>query len=310
MAQRDPLAITLAGLALRTPLIAAGGTCGYVSELRDGAGVAGLGAITTKSITRLEREGNAPARVVPTKVGMLNAIGLANMGLDAFVEREVPRVRESPIPVIVSVAGHALDEFAVVAETLAATGEFAAIELNVSCPNTQTGRSFSADPASLLGLLRAVRARAASARLFVKLPPDMADPCAMAAAAVEGGANALVLCNTLPAMAIDVRTREPRLSRGVGGLSGPAIHPLVVRVVREVHAGVAREAGVPIVGLGGVMDWEDAAELILAGATAIGMGTATMADPRSPKRVAKGLESWVLTQGCTSITELVGQVRL
>ncbi len=308
VAERAPLATTLAGIELASPLIAAAGTCGYVEELASVAGLGGLGAVTTKSITKEVREGNAPSRVVPTKVGMLNAIGLANIGLAAFLEQEVPKVRTSPVPVIASVAGHGIDEFVAVAAALGSLGEFAAIELNVSCPNTATGRSFSSDATSLGEVVAAVRAALPSARLFVKLPPDMADPCAMARTAISAGASALVLCNTLPAMAIDVQTRQPRLSRRTGGLSGPAIHPLVVRVVDEVYRGVAREARVPIIGLGGVSSWEDAAELILAGAAAVGVGTATLADPRAPRRIARGLDSWVTGQRCTHVAQLVGQV--
>ncbi|MSR29715.1 MAG: dihydroorotate dehydrogenase [Phycisphaerales bacterium] len=305
-----PLATTLAGVELRNGVIAAAGTCGYVDELADAIDLSLIGAVTTKTITREPREGNAPWRMVPTPVGMLNAIGLANMGLDAFLEREVPRIRACPTTVIASVGGHSIDDYVAVAHALDETREFRALELNVSCPNTSTGRTFSSDPAALAEVLRHVRAVVEHATLFVKLPPDMADPCAMAAAAIESGAQVLVLCNTLPGMAIDVTTRAPRLSRGTGGMSGPGIHPLVVRVVHEVYSAVARSARVPIVGVGGVSTWTDAAELILAGASAIGMGTAIFADPRSALRVVRGLDRWVCAQQCTSIGELVGQVRL
>lgn len=304
-----PLATTLAGLALRNPIIAASGTCGYTGELAQAANLASLGAITTKSITALPREGNEPPRMVPTRVGMLNAIGLANMGLDAFLEREVPRVRSVATRVFVSVAGHTASEFVSVARALDATGEFPAIELNVSCPNTLTGRTFAADPNALHDLCAQVRAEVRNAKLFVKLPPDMADPCAMAEAAIRGGAGALTLCNTMPAMAIDPHTRRLRLTRGIGGMSGPGIHPLIVRIVREVFTGVARERGTPIIALGGVMHWEDAAEFILAGATGVGIGTVLFADPRAGQRIVRGLDSWVVAQGCTSIAQLIGQAQ-
>ncbi len=298
----------LAGIDLRNPVIAAAGTCGYVDELADIFDLSEIGAVTTKSITREVREGNAPWRIIPTRSGMLNAIGLANKGIDRFLAEEVPRVRGCKAVVIGSVAGHTIDDYVAVAGAMDASQEFRAIEVNVSCPNTSTGRHFGADPSTLREVLKAVRGAVSHAKLFVKLAPDMADPIAMSAMAIECGANALVLCNTMPAMAIDVHTRKPRLSRGKGGLSGPAVHPIVVRIVHDVYAAVARDAGVPIIGLGGVMSWEDAAELILAGATAVGMGTALFVDPKSPRRVVRGLDKWACDQGVTQISQLVGQV--
>lgn len=304
----DLLQTSLAGISLRNPIIAAAGTCGYVDELADMFDLSQIGAVTTKSITRDAREGNAPWRIIPSRAGMLNAIGLANKGLDRFIAEELPRVRAAKTLVIASVAGHTIDDYVAVASALDASGEFRVIELNVSCPNTSTGRHFGADAQTLREVLTAVRASVRTAKLFVKLAPDMPDPIKMAATAVESGANGLVLCNTMPAMAIDVRTRRPRLSRGQGGLSGPAIHPIVVRIVCDIFKQVTRSADVPIIGLGGVMNWEDAAELILAGATAVGMGTALFVDPKSPMRVVRGLDRWAIEQGVTQISQLVGQV--
>ncbi len=302
------LRTSLGSIELRNPVIAAAGTCGYLDELGDIFALAEIGAVTTKSITRESRDGNPPWRVIPTRAGMMNAIGLANKGVDRFLAEDSSRVRACGTVVIASVAGHTIDDYVAVAGALDASHEFRAIEVNVSCPNTSTGRHFGADPASLRELLTAVRASVKSASMFVKLAPDMIDPIAMSAMAIECGANGLVLCNTMPAMAIDVETRRPRLSNGKGGLSGPAIHPVVVRIVHDVYASVARAAGVPIIGLGGVMSWEDAAELILVGATAIGMGTALFVDPKSPLRVVRGLDQWARNQGVTQISQLVGQV--
>jgi dihydroorotate dehydrogenase (NAD+) catalytic subunit len=194
-----------------------------------------------------------------------------------------------------------------VAVALEAAG-LCAIELNVSCPNTSDGRMFGSDPGLLGSVVRAVRAAVRVRPLIVKLPPD-GDPVALARAAVEAGADALTLCNTFPAMQIDPESRRPSLSRGSGGLSGPGIHPIVVRIVREVHRQVAASAGVPIIGLGGVLDWRDAAELVLAGATAVGVGTALLVDPGSPRRIAQGLDAWCARQGVRSIQELVGAVQ-
>jgi dihydroorotate dehydrogenase (NAD+) catalytic subunit len=299
------MATEIAGLVLRNPVVLAAGTAGYVGEMADALDLSCVGAITSKSITREPREGNAPWRIVPAKAGMLNAIGLANVGIERFIDTKLPEAARLSCALIVSVAGHSIGDYVGVVSSLATLTAVRTVELNVSCPNTATGRSFGADPDALARLLAEVRTAAPHMRLIVKLAPD-ADPVGMARVAVDGGAAALTLTNTLPAMAIDPESRRMRLSRGQGGLSGPAIHPLVVRIVHDVHRQVAREARVPIIGLGGVMDWQDAAELILAGATAVGVGTALFADPRAVGRIADGLESWVRRQGCTSIGELVG----
>ncbi|MSR70087.1 MAG: dihydroorotate dehydrogenase [Phycisphaerales bacterium] len=304
----EMLQTSLAGLDLCNPVIAAAGTCGYVDALADAMPLSSIGAITTKSITREPRPGSAPWRIIPARAGMLNAIGLANMGVARFLAEEAPKVRGCGTHVIASVAGHTIDDYVAVASAVDSCGAFRAIELNVSCPNTSTGRHFGADPATLREVLAAVRPAVTHCALFVKLAPDMVDPVAMADAAIASGANALTLCNTMPAMAIDVATRQPRLSRRQGGLSGPAIHPIVVRIVHDVYARVARTAGVPIIAIGGVFSWEDAAEFILAGATGVGMGTALFVDPASPMRVVRGLARWARAQQVTSISQLVGQV--
>ncbi|MFK7961315.1 MAG: dihydroorotate dehydrogenase [Phycisphaerales bacterium] len=303
-AARSPLAVDLCGVPLRGPLVAAAGTCGYVHEFDGVMDPRWLGAITTKSITRESRDGNAPWRILDTRAGMLNAIGLANVGLDAFL---ADKLRPADTVIIGSIAGHSMDDYVTVAAAFDARPELPLVELNVSCPNTATGRQFGSSPDALGELLAEVRPAVGSKPLIVKLSPE-GDPVAMAAAAIEGGADALTLINTMPAMAIDVESRTPRLSRGAGGLSGPAIHPVAVRIVHAVHRTVAADAGVPIIGLGGVMDWRDAAELVLAGATAVGMGTVLFVDPRAPKAINRGLERWVRRQGATSIGELVGQV--
>jgi dihydroorotate dehydrogenase (NAD+) catalytic subunit len=238
---------------------------------------------------------------------MLNAIGLANPGVQAFVQEHAPRVGAVDAAVIGSVAGHAVEDYVRVATALEAAG-LQAIELNVSCPNTSDGRQFGSDPAMLEALVRQVRAAVRTRALVVKLPPD-GDTLRLAAAAVTAGANGLTLCNTYPAMQIEPETRRPSLSRGSGGLSGPGIHPIVVRLVHMVHREVAGPAGVPIIGLGGVMDWRDAAELILAGATAVGLGTALMVDPTAPRGIARGLAAWCRRQGVREVSELVGAVR-
>lgn len=307
------LATNLAGIALRNPIIAASGTCGYVGEIADVIDPRSIGGIVTKSITREEREGNQPWRIVdlPRAPGMLNAIGLANVGLERFLKEKLPDVKSIDTVVIGSIAGNSIEDYVTIAAAFDSSGVFPAVELNVSCPNTADGLQFGEHPQKLGELLKAVRPALRRAKMIVKLSPNVTDIVAMASAAIDSGADALTLINTVSAMSIDVHTRQPRLSRegGAGGMSGPAIHPIALRMVSEVYRGVARDARVPIIGLGGVMTWEDAAEFVLAGATAVGMGTALFVDPRLLPKVARGLEKWITKQGCTSISELIGQVK-
>jgi dihydroorotate dehydrogenase (NAD+) catalytic subunit len=227
--------------------------------------------------------------------------------------------------VIASVAGYSVEDYIVVAATFdewakhqptptqhSALGTqhcLAAIELNVSCPNVKSGCDFGSSPVALREVVSEVRKVITRAKLIVKLSPWPMGLPEIARAAIDAGADALTISNTMPAMAIDVRTRRPRLANITGGLSGPAIHPIALKLVHDVYRQVAKPAGIPIIGAGGVLTWEDAAEFILAGATAVQMGTALFVDPRSPLAVVKGLEKWVRTQGCGSITELVGAVR-
>lgn len=315
------LATSAAGVALSSPIVLAAGTCGVLDEMSDVLDLSRVGALVTKSITPMPREGNAPWRVVPLRgaAGMLNAIGLANPGLDVFLERWAPRAVRGAgssgvaCKVFVSVAGFSIDDYVTVAANIdeysaSHGGCFPAIELNVSCPNVKTGTEFGHSPALIRELLAAVRPAVKTSRIIVKLGPMTPDFTTVALAAALAGADALTIANTVPAMAIDVQTRKPVLSNTTGGLSGPAVHPLAVRLVYETYRRLAKEKPVSIIGLGGVMTWEDAAEFVLAGASAVAMGTALLADPRSPLRVTRGLEKWVRGHGRTGIGELVGAV--
>lgn len=310
------LATNLAGVALRTPVILAAGTCGSLDEMGEVLDLSRVGALVTKSVTPLPREGNETWRILECRPGMLNAIGLANGGLDYFMEHLAPRVASVPTRVIGSVAGFRAEDYAMVAAHLDDVDALAAIEVNVSCPNVRGGVEFGLDPGALRELVAAVRPVVTRHPLFVKLSPIAAGSPSMvevARAAIDPGgrgADALVIANTVPAMAIDVRTRRPRLANVTGGLSGPAIHPIAVKLVHDVYRAVAKDAGVPIVGVGGVMTWQDAAEFILAGASAIQMGTALFADPRSPIRVSRGLARWVAAQRTANISGLVGGVEM
>ncbi|MEO1009448.1 MAG: dihydroorotate dehydrogenase [Planctomycetota bacterium] len=318
----DPLAVDLAGVRLQSPLVLAAGTAGYADEILDVVPARVLGAVTSKSITMQSREGHPTWRVAPIRGGMLNAIGLANMGVDRFVEHVLPRQRlaEHGVRLFASVAGDTIEGYVRVAAQLGAHESVDAVELNVSCPNVHGGSDFGADPATLRDLVAAVRAALPSTRLIVKLPPiavGLPGIVEVARAAIEGrgesagpnrrpGADVLCIANTTPAMAIDVRTRRPVLSNTTGGLSGPAVHAIAVKLVNDVHKNLAHDAGVPIIGLGGVTRWEDAAEFVLAGATAIGLGTATLADPGIAKRVHRGLGRWVRKEGIGSLAGVVG----
>jgi dihydroorotate dehydrogenase (NAD+) catalytic subunit len=254
---------------------------------------------------------------------MLNAIGLANPGVEVFIKDYAPRVPQIGCPVIASIAGFCVEDYVRVASAIDAAGCFAAVELNVSCPNVHKGCEFAADPELLQELLREVRAVLPRTRLFVKLSPiptgkiTMTD---MARAAIDiprsspsgpnsrPGADALCIANTTPAMAIDVTTRKPKLGRVTGGLSGPAVHAMAVKLVFDVYRGVSQQTATPIIGIGGVLRWDHAAEFILAGAGAIEVGTGLFVDPRCPLKIQKGLDAWVRAQGVANISQLVGAV--
>jgi dihydroorotate dehydrogenase (NAD+) catalytic subunit len=269
-----------------------------------------LGAFVTKSITREERAGNEPTRIVETRAGMLNAIGLANVGLQRFLVEKVPLLRKMPCPVVVNVAGHSFDDYV---ETCAAMNDLdcaAAVELNVSCPNVKDGLTFGTHPGRLKELTAEVRKVLPNKPLMVKLSPNVEDVTQTARAAVDGGANILSMVNTFTAMAIDLHKRRPRLANVTGGLSGPAIKPIALHLVSRVYRNVARHANVPIIGMGGVQYWQDAAEFILAGASAVAIGTALFVDPGTPKKVCDGLDAWMKKQRVDRLTDLVGALEL
>lgn len=325
----DPILTTdLAGLTLASPVLLAAGTAGVLDEMACVVDLSRVGAIVTKSITREPRAGNEPWRVAPLGVGMLNAVGLANPGIERFIADIVPRATALPTVVIGSIAGFSIEDYVIVARAMEGVEAIPAVELNVSCPNAhsppgQPSIEFAADPGALRELVGAVRAELVTTRLIVKLAPiavgqpNMVD---IARAAIAGagtpsgpnekpGADALTISNTIPAMAIDVQSRRPELGNTTGGLSGPALHPIALKLVFDVYRGATRDAGIPIIGLGGVLGWKDAAAFILAGATAVGIGTGLFADPRTPIKVAKGLARWVWSQSASSISELIGSIR-
>jgi len=304
------LNVDLAGLSLRNPVLTASGTCGYGPELADVLDYTRLGGFTTKSVTREERLGNEPQRLVEVRGGLLNAIGLANVGLKRFVSEKIPYLQQMPTTVLVNVAGHSIEDYVTVCGTLDAYPCIAGLELNVSCPNVSDGLMFGTDPRLLKTLVSAVRPHVRRAKLIVKLSPNVTDIALTARAAIDGGADILSLINTYVGMSIDVVTRRPRLANTTGGLSGPGIKPLAVYAVHRVYRQVARAAGIPLIGMGGVQTTEDALELLLAGASAVAVGTALFVDPATPLKIADGLCAYMQQHGISRISELTGAVEL
>lgn len=306
----DPrLSTALAGLELRTPLLTASGTCGYGPEYASALDYQRLGAFTTKSVTRLERAGNEPPRIVEVRAGLLNAIGLANVGLQRFLAEKLPYIRTMPTKVFVNVAGYSIDDYVEVAGTLDQQEGIAGVELNVSCPNVADGLMFGTDAVRLRELVGQVRRVVQRGKLIVKLSPNVTDPAPFARAAVEAGADCLSLINTFVAMAIDIEKRAPILANVTGGYSGPAIKPLALFHVHRVYTEVARPAGIPLIGMGGIQDTRDAIEFLLAGASAVAVGTALFVDPSIPVKIAEGLSAYLDRCGLARVSELVGGLR-
>jgi len=304
------LSINLAGLKLNNPTMTCSGTCGYAFEYADFMDLSQLGAFVTKSITLEERAGNEPMRIVETRAGMLNAIGLANVGLKRFLAEKVPQLEKMPCPIVVNVAGHSYDDYVETCAAMNALQCVQAVELNVSCPNVKDGLTFGTNPARLKELVHEVKKVLPAKVLMVKLSPNVDDVAVTALAAIEGGAQVLTLVNTFTAMSIDIHKRRPRLANVTGGLSGPAIKPIAIHMVSRVYRQIAKSAGVPIVGMGGVQTWQDAAEFVLAGASAVAIGTALFVDPATPNKVCDGLNEWMAKQGVERLSDLVGAVQL
>jgi dihydroorotate dehydrogenase (NAD+) catalytic subunit len=304
---KPEMKVSLAGMELVNPIIAASGTFGYGIEFEEIVALDRIGGLVTKGISMEPMAGHAAPRIIQTAAGMLNAIGLQNVGVEDFIARKLPPLSRHPLcNVIVNVFGYTVGEYIAVIERLNQAAGIAAYELNVSCPNVHAGgMAFGSDPGSLEYLV--ARAKSASARpLIVKLSPNVTSISHMAKIAAEAGADALSLTNTFLAMSIDAETRRPRLTNITGGLSGPAIKPIALRMVYET----ARTVSIPIIGMGGIITAEDAVEYLLAGATAVQVGTASYADPRAVERLAKGLESWCRSHGVERVASLTGALEL
>src|SRR5262245_1607079 len=296
------LTVTLGRLTLRNPVLVASGTFGYAREMEGLVDFAALGGVIPKTVTAQTRIGNPPPRTVETACGMLNAIGLDNDGLDHFLSHHLPYLRTLPTAVIANIAGKTEDEFVEMAGQVGREGAgLAALELNLSCPNVAGGIDFAVDPAVTGRVVRRVRA-ACPLPLIAKLTPNVTDVRPVARAAAEAGADAVALANTFVGMAVDWRRRRPVLGNVTGGLSGPAIKPLVLRLVWQV----AREKIVPVIAVGGIATVDDVMEFLVAGASAVQVGTANFYDPTASVRNVDGLPAALAQLGAKSVAEVVG----
>lgn len=300
------LSVNLGKLKLGNPVIAASGTFGYGEEYSEFIDIGRLGAVTVKGLSLRPKEGNPPPRIVETPAGMLNAVGLQNIGIDSFIKNKLPFLRRFRTRVIVNFFGDSISEYAEAAVRLSSAKGIHALEMNISCPNKQAGWSiFGTDPRVTFRVVSAVR-RATGMPLIVKLSPNVTDIALMAKAAEDAGADAVSLINTLTAMAIDINTQRPKLANVTGGLSGPAIRPVAVRMVWECH----KKVNIPVIGMGGIMSAEDAIEFMLAGATAVAVGTANFVNPRAALDILEGIKSFMSARGIRSPGELTGAVKL
>lgn len=301
--QMADLRVKIAGVELKNPLIAASGTFGFGQEYQEFYPVSTLGGISCKGITLQERGGNPPPRVAETPAGMLNAVGLQNPGVEHFIREDLPWLKQQDVVVIANIAGNTPEDYCEMAEKLSAS-DVDMIELNISCPNVkQGGVQFGTSCAGVEGITAAVREHCTKP-LIVKLSPNVADIGEIAAAAEFAGADAVSLINTLTGMRIDIHTRRPILRNNTGGLSGPAVFPVAVRMVWQA----ASRVKIPVIGLGGISTWQDAAEMLLAGASALQIGTALFTDPYAPVKILQGLERYLQDAGLSSVKELTGKV--
>ncbi len=298
------LRVNLAGVALKNPIVVASGTYGFGQEYGEFYDLSELGASCVKGLTLHRRDGNPPPRIAETPMGILNSVGLQNPGVDAFCAEEMPRLKASGTRIIANISGNTPEEFRILAEKVSAAG-VDLIEANISCPNVKHGGlAWGTQPEMAAEATRAVKS-GASVPVLVKLSPNVTDITEIARAVADAGADGLSLINTLLGMRIDVQTRRPILRNNMGGLSGPAVLPVAVRMVWQV----ANAVKIPILGMGGVQSGEDAAELMLAGAAAVAVGTANFTDPMAAVRVRDGLAAYLERSGVSSAAQLTGGVR-
>lgn len=305
MKNQDMLAVEIAGIKMKTPIMTGSGTFGFGEEYADFVDLNAMGAIVVKGTTLLPRSGNQGVRIAETPSGMLNCIGLENPGVEFFLNDILPRIKDFAVPVIVNISGNVAEDYGKLAKMLDVE-HVAAIELNISCPNVKEGGiAFGTNPDSAAAVVRAAKLNTKKP-VIVKLSPNVTDIVLMAKAVEAAGADAISLINTLTGMVIDTRTWKPALGNIVGGLSGPAVKPVAVRMVWQV----AQAVKIPIIGMGGIMTAEDAVEFLLAGASAVAVGTANFVNPSAVEDIAKGLAAYLAARNLTHVSQLVGQLKI
>jgi dihydroorotate dehydrogenase (NAD+) catalytic subunit len=298
------LSVKLGNLELQNPVMTASGTFGYGKEFKDLVDLNRLGGVIVKGLSLQPSKGNPPPRIAETPCGMLNAIGLENVGLEAFLREKTPFLKTLKTPVLVNIYGTDVDAYTELAARLNDIDTVAGIEVNISCPNVkQGGIAFGSDPATAYAVTRQVRERY-DGLLMVKLSPNVTDITQIAIAVADGGADAISLINTITGMAIDIGSRKPKIANITGGLSGPAIRPVAVRMVWQV----AQAVNLPLVGIGGIMTAADALEFIIAGATAVQVGTANFVNPRATEEIIDGIEGYLHEHRLASVGELIGSL--
>jgi dihydroorotate dehydrogenase (NAD+) catalytic subunit len=306
MSEKPDLKVDVGGVILKNPVMTASGTFGYGLEFKDYTDLNDLGGIVVKGLSIEPSKGNPPPRIVETACGMLNAIGLENIGIRAFIADKIPVLQKLDTAIFINVYGKTEGDYARVAELADEVPSIAGMEINISCPNvTQGGLAFGVDPCSAAGVVKAVRAKTRKP-LMVKLTPNVTDITVVARSVEDAGADAVSLINTITGMAIDLRTRRPKLGNVVGGLSGPAIKPIALRMVWQV----ARAVKIPVVGIGGIMTAEDALEFIVAGACAIQVGTANFVNPGSCSEIVRGIETFMMENNIKNINEIKGSLKI
>ncbi len=300
------LSVEISGLQFKNPVMTASGTFGYGLEFLEFFDISRLGGFCTKGLSLLPREGNSPGRILETPGGMLNAIGLENVGVEAFISDKLPALKDCDTLIVANVLGKTIDEFVEITERLNPQVQVAALELNISCPNiAEGGIEFGHDPVLTHHVVSEVKRRSRKP-VWVKLSPNVTDIRVFARACEDAGADAVTLVNTFVGMGIHVDEKRPMLSNTTGGLSGPAIRPLAVRLVYQV----VQEVGIPVVGIGGISNTRDALEFLLAGARAIQIGTANFFDPLTSVKVIEGLEEHCKRKGVSAITDLIGSLEV
>ena len=302
---KPDMSVEIAGIKMRNPVMTASGTFGYGQEFAGYMDLESIGAMITKGLSLKPKAGNNTPRIVETPGGMLNAIGLQNVGIDAFISAKLPFLRKVNTPVIVNLYGNSLEEYGELAARVDDIKEIAGIEVNISCPNVKHGGIvFGTDPVAAAEVVSLVR-RSTKKPLIVKLSPNVTDVVTMAKACVDAGAESISLINTLTGMAIDLKSRRPALANITGGLSGPAIKPVALRMVWQV----ARAVKVPVIGIGGIISATDALEFILAGATAVQVGTASFLTPAASQDIVRGMAKWLTDNRVASVRELIGSLK-